>query len=143
MTRSFRLPGWVAGEPGPEGVTGRRIRLGLAAVAVFDLVFYLFAIGPLGDSDRERALTVGNLRRQAEARTAEVNKLAAIVEKVEKARADGDTLLGGLALPRRAAYSSIVSELDQAGKQAGIDLRDRSFEVEAIEGSETDRKSVV
>ncbi len=133
MTRSFRLPSWLLGEPG----VGRKIRLSIGALAVFDLLFYLFAIGPLADSDRERAMLVNNLRRQVEGRTAEVNKLAAIVEKVEKARTDGDQMLSDVALPRRTAYSMIVSELDGAGRQAGIELRERSYDIEPIEGSDT------
>jgi type IV pilus assembly protein PilO len=121
------------GEPGP----GRAIRLALAGLALFDLAFYLFAIGPLGESDRERAQRVSQLQRLAQARTGEVAKLATIVEKVQTARTQGDQLLVEVALPRRTAYSSIVSELDEACKKAGVDLRDRAFNVEPVEGSDT------
>ena len=133
MNRSFRSAGRWLGEPGP----GRAIRLALAGLALFDLAFYLFAIGPLGESDRERALRVSQLQRQAQARTGEVAKLATIVEKVQTARTQGDQLLAEVALPRRTAYSSIVSELDEACKKAGVELRDRAFNVEPVEGSDT------
>ena len=40
-------------------------------------------------------------------------------------------------MSRRAAFSTIVSELDQASKQAGVDLKERGYNVEPIEGSDT------
>jgi len=133
MTRSFKGAGKLLAEPGPR----RRIQLGLAALALVDLLFYLFAIGPLAESDRERRLLVDNLRRQVKERTAQVDRLAALVKKVEAARTDGDKLLGEITMARRSAFSTIVSELDQAGKQAGVELRDRGYNVDPIEGSDT------
>ena len=133
MTRSFRGMGRVFGEAGPR----RNIQLGLAALALFDLLFYLFAIGPLGESDRARALLVENLRRQVQERTAQIAKLTTIAQKVETARTGGDKLLDDITLPRRTAFSTIVSQLDEAGRQAGIELRDRAYSVEPIEGSDT------
>jgi type IV pilus assembly protein PilO len=125
--------GRLLGEAGPR----RNIQLGLVALALLDVVFYLFAIGPLAESDRARALLVENLRRQVEERTAHVAKLTTIAQKVETARTEGDKLLDDITLPRRTAFSTIVSELDEAGRQAGIELRDRAYGVEPIEGSDT------
>jgi len=132
MIRSFK-PDRLLAEKGPQ----RSIQLGLAALAVIDLLFYLFGVGPLGESDRERRLQVQNMRKQVELRQTQVARLAGNVEKVENARAEGDKLLKSVAQPRRTAYSTIVSELDQAGKQAAVELRDRSLSIEPIEGSDT------
>lgn len=123
----------LLGEPGPR----RNLRLVLGGLLLFDALFYLFGIGPLSESDRERAQLAVTLRRQVKERTAAVEKLDAIVKKVETARTQGDQMLGDITLPRRTAYSTIVSELDQAAKQAGVGLRDRAFDVEPIEGSDT------
>jgi len=130
MTRNFRA--WIA-----EGGSRRKIALALGALALFDLVFYLFAIGPLSDSDRERAELANQLQRQVAERTALVDRLVVIVKKVEAARTDGDKLLGEITMPRRTAFSAIVGELDQASRTAGVDLRERGYNVEAIEGSDT------
>ena len=46
-------------------------------------------------------------------------------------------LLESITLPRRTAFSTIVSELDQAGKKAGVELRDRALIVDPIDGSDT------
>lgn len=133
MIKSFNSTlAWFA-ETGPR----RKIGIALAVLVLFDLVFYLFAIGPLSESDRERAALAGQFQRQVAERTAQVEKLTATVSKVEKARTEGDKLLGAITMPRRTAFSAIVSELDQAGKQAGIEIKERGYNVEAIEGSDT------
>ncbi len=132
MIRNFDLSR-LLGEPGPL----RSIKLALIGLFVFDALFYLFAIGPLSESDRERQIQVANLARQVKERSAQAEKLAAIAKKVEVARTQGDQLLEQITLPRRAAFSSLVSELDQAGKKAGVELRDRGLNVEQIEGSDT------
>jgi Tfp pilus assembly protein PilO len=133
MTRSFKAIGNFLGEPGPR----RTIKLALAALTIFDLLFYLFAIGPLGETDRERRLQADHLRRQVRERSAQVEKLSALVKKVAAARLEGDRLLGAITMPRQTAFSTIVSELDADGRQAGVTLRDRAFNSEPIEGSET------
>lgn len=132
MTRNFDLQR-LLGEPGPR----RKLRLVVGGLVLFDLLFYLFAIGPLAEGDRERALLASSLRRQVKERIAAVDKVVKIAGKVETARTQGDQLLADITLPRRTAYSSLVSELDQVAKQAGVELRDRAFGVEPIEGSDT------
>jgi len=133
MIKSFSsLRSWF-GETGPR----RKIGVALLATALFDLLFYLFAIGPLSSSDRERALLADQLKRQVAERTVLVERLAATVIKVEKARTEGETLLSSITMPRRTAFSSIVSELDQAGRKAGVELKERGYNVEPIEGSDT------
>jgi type IV pilus assembly protein PilO len=133
MTRSFKALQRTFGEPGPR----RKIGILLAALSLFDLGFYLFAIGPLSDSDRERALLAAQLKRQVAERAAQVEKFTATVGKVETARTEGDKLLADITLPRRTAFSSLVSELDQAAKLAGVELRERGYNVEPIDGSDT------
>src|SRR2546426_153475 len=133
MSRNFKSLGKWLGESGLR----RHIKIALAALALFDLVFYLFAIGPLSESEREKRLLVENLRRQASEQAGRVEKLAAIVNKVETARTQGDELMEEIMLPRRTAFSAIVSEIDQASREAKVELRERGFNVEAIEGSNT------
>ena len=130
MTRSFKS---LLGARGPQ----RTVRLALAALVLFDFFFYLFAIGPLAESDREQRQQVENLRRLVKDRTAQFEKLAGRVQKVQVARTEGDKLLESITLPRRTAFSTIVSELDQAGKKAGVELRDRALIVDPIDGSDT------
>jgi hypothetical protein len=133
MSRSFRRLGPWLGDAGPR----RNVKIALAALALFDLLFYLFAIGPLSQSERERRLLVENLQRQVAEQTGRVERLAAVVQKIETARTQGDEVLAEMTLPRRTAFSAIVSEMDQASRKANIELRDRNLTLEPIEGSDT------
>lgn len=132
MSRNFNLRE-LLGERGPK----RTIKLALGALILCDLLFYLFAIGPLAESDRERRAQVENLRRLVRDRTVQVDRLSSRVQKVQTARTEGDKLLDSIAMVRRSAYSSIVSELDDAAKKAGVELKDRSLNLDPIEGSDT------
>src|SRR5262245_52580692 len=133
MSKNFSSVGKWFGERGPR----RTIKITFAALAVFDVVFYLFAIGPLSESDREKRQNVENLQRQVREQSGRVEKLAAIVDKVETARTGGDKLLIDITLPRRSAFSEIVSEMDQASRDSKVELRERGLNVEPIEGSNT------
>lgn len=130
MTRSFKT---LLGERGPR----RTIKLALAALLLVDLLFYLFAIGPLAQSDRERRQQVESLRKLVRDRTVAVDRLAARVQKIQTARTQGDELLGTITIPRRTVFSTVISELDEASKKAGVTLKDRAQNVEPIEGSDT------
>lgn len=132
MIRNFNA-GSLLGERGPR----RTITLALAALVLFDALFYLFAIGPLGQSDRERRTAVEMLRRQVRDRSAQVTKLEATVKKIETARTLGDKLVTALTIPRREAFSTVVSTLDEASQKAGVQLRDRALTADPIEGSDT------
>jgi Tfp pilus assembly protein PilO len=135
MIKSFNIGNLRSflGEPGPR----RTIKLALAGLALFDLLFYLFAIGPLSQSDRERRAEVEVLHGEVRERSAQVAKLDATVKKIETAGSLGNKLLTGITLPRREAYSTIVSTLDDAAEKAQVQLRDRALNVDPIEGSDT------
>ena len=60
-----------------------------------------------------------------------------LVDKVEKARAEGDQFLSGYFLPRRTAYKTLAEELAQAAQKAGIRQREHTINEEPIEGSDT------
>jgi Tfp pilus assembly protein PilO len=103
---------------------------------VFDLVFYLAAIEPLGRREAEQQALLGALGRQIAAKRTEVEQLQLVVSKVEKARGEGDGLLEGITLPRRTGFSTLLTELLEAAAKAGIDTREGNFDIEPIEGTE-------
>jgi Tfp pilus assembly protein PilO len=103
---------------------------------VFDLVFYLVAIEPLSRREAEQQALLGALGRQIAAKRTEVEQLQLVVSKVEKARGEGDGLLDGITLPRRTGFSLLLTELQEAAAQAGIDTREGNFDIEPIEGTE-------
>jgi Tfp pilus assembly protein PilO len=103
---------------------------------VFDLVFYLAAIEPLGRREAEQQALLGALGRQIAAKRTEVEQLQLVVSRVEKARGEGDGLLEGITLPRRTGFSTLLTELLEAAAKAGIDTREGNFDIEPIEGTE-------
>lgn len=125
----------------PAGPLWRRIPkkyvlTALGVLAVFDLVFYLVAVEPLGRREAEQQALLAALTRQIQAKTGEVAQLQLVVSKVENARGDGDGLLEDITLPRRTGFSLLLSELLQAAERAGIDTREGNFDLEPIEGTE-------
>jgi Tfp pilus assembly protein PilO len=115
----------------------KKLVLGLlAALLVFDAVFYLVAIEPLGRRGAEQQALLGALERQIAAKRGDVSQLQLVVSKVEKARAEGDGLLDDITLPRRTGFSTLLTELLQAAAEAGIDTREGNFDIEPIEGTE-------
>jgi Tfp pilus assembly protein PilO len=108
----------------------------VAALFVFDLVFYLAAVEPLGRREAEQQALLSALQRQIETKKQDVEMLQLVVSKVEKARVEGDGLLDGITLPRRTGFSLLLSELLEAASQAGIDTREGNFDIEPIEGTE-------
>ncbi len=59
-----------------------------------------------------------------------------LVNKVEKARAEGDLFMKDYFLSERSAYSTLVAELTEVAGKAKIKIKDHSFTEEPIEGAE-------
>jgi type IV pilus assembly protein PilO len=60
-----------------------------------------------------------------------------VVQKVQQARSEGDRFLADYMMDRQSTFSTIVSELDRVAKEAGITPKERSWNLEEVEGSET------
>jgi hypothetical protein len=118
-------------------------RLSLRQVLLFaglllagNVLFYLFAVAPLGARDAQQQALIESLERQVEARKAEVEKLRVISGKVARARTEGDELVGEITLRRRTTYSKLLAELITSAQQSGIESRESNFEIEPVDGSE-------
>lgn len=108
----------------------------LGVLLLFDLVFYFVAVQPLGRQKAEQQALVEALEKQVADKQAEVEQLQLVVSKVEKARSEGDVLLGEITLPRRSAFSVLIGALLEAAGQSGINTREGNFDIEPIEGTE-------
>ena len=108
----------------------------LAALAAFDLGFFLIAVYPAQSAERETRARIARLASQVTETRRGFDKVRAAAERVDKASADGDALVQEIALPRRSAFSTLLTELGAAADGAGVEVRETSFNVEAIEGSE-------
>jgi hypothetical protein len=102
-----------------------------------NLVGAVLAFKPFGGSADDLRRQQTDLRRQltlAQARLADSRRL---VGKVEMARREGDDFLGKYFTDRRTTFSTVIAELDRAAQESGLRPRDRSAELNPIEGSDT------
>lgn len=112
----------------------RAVTGGLLAL---NLVAAWFVFNPPGGSVAQLERDSAALRRQLQERQGAAQRLHAVTAKLEKARSEGDKFMAAYFLDRRSTYSTLVTEMQAAAKQAGIRERDQTFNFEPIEGSDT------
>ena len=108
----------------------------LGVLAAFDVLFYVFAVSPLDAREQQILARIEAREQQLEQKTGQLEQLRIVAEKVETARTAGDELLHQITIERRVTFSTLVTELDGAAAEAGIQDRDRVYDMEAIEGTE-------
>lgn len=137
MSRSYKS--WLAIErwrrllKQPRALMRAMIGLLLAA----NLVAAVFAFHPFGGSAEDLELQLAALQRDVQHKQAALTQTRAIAAKIEKARAEADKFMTGAFVSRRAASSTMVSELVKSAKQVGMRPREHSFVFEPVEGSDT------
>jgi len=137
MTKSFENgAARRLGLPWTRRVPHRRVLLVAGILTLFNLVFYLAAVMPLDARSRQQQAEAAALTEQVKTQTAEVEKLRAIVGKIEKARPEGDALLAAITLERNTTFSTLVAELDEAATASGIETRESTYDLDSLEGTE-------
>lgn len=91
---------------------------------------------PWGATPEQLERQLADLRRQLHGRQASLERLRAIVAKVETARRQGDLFMQQHFIHRRTASSAIVAELREAAAKAGVKQAEQTFAFEPIEGAE-------
>jgi type IV pilus assembly protein PilO len=112
------------------------VRAALGVLLLANLVMAALAFKPWARSAAELDQEVASLQRQIRERQGALEKLRALVSKIESARAAGDDFLGSHFMNRRTASSTMVAELLSIAQKAGIKQKEVSFLFEPIEGSE-------
>jgi type IV pilus assembly protein PilO len=137
MRRSFNLQlpsDWrnrIAKEP---RVVARAV---LGVLLAANLLAALAVFRPIGGSVERLDQQIAALQTQIQQRQRALQQMRELVSKIEQARTTGDEFLGQYFMDRRTASSTIVSELNEAAKQAGITGKEHSFVFDPIEGSDT------
>jgi hypothetical protein len=113
------------------------VRAALGALLLGNVIAALILFKPWGGSadDLERRLDA--MRAQLPLQQAALARTKALVEKVQKARAEGDRFMSQYMLDERTAYSSVLGELDHDATQVGLKPRESQYTVEPIDGSDT------
>ena len=114
----------------------RTVLAAVGVLALCDLGFYAFAVRPATREERERTARNAQLAQQVQEARRSAEAVRAAAGRIETADTDGQTLVQEIALPRRSAFSALLTELGAASEEAGMEIRETSYSVEAIEGSE-------
>jgi type IV pilus assembly protein PilO len=136
MPRSFEL-GRLRFQPVQIKDPRVAVRAVLGFLLAANLVAAVVAFKPFGGSAedlRRQQAQLGLRLAQMQTRLAQTKVLVA---KAEQARTAGDQFLSQYTTDRRAASSTIYSELDHAAKEAGMKWKPLSITMEPVEGSET------
>ncbi len=133
---SDRSGGAMLAGPFYRRVRPRTALVAIAGLALFDIGFYALAVRPVRNSERAAQERVRALERQlAQAQQGAVGVREA-AQRVSEADVGGTTLVDQIALPRRTAYSTLLSELGEAAGESGVEIREARYSVESIEGSD-------
>lgn len=112
------------------------IRLVLGVLVAANVVAAVLLWKPWSASPEQMEQQLAALRHQIRQREASVERLKAIVDKVETARTQGDEFIDRYFIPRRTASSVIIAELREAAGRAGVKQAEHTFAFEPIEGAE-------
>jgi hypothetical protein len=102
-----------------------RIVLGLLLLA--NLVVAMFAFHVFGTSPAELDASLVAARSRLAADQARLNRSRRLTGNIEKGRTEGEGFLATYASSRRHTYSTIVSEINQTSKLAGMSMKEESF----------------
>ena len=112
------------------------MRVILGALLAANIVAALVLFKPWAPSPEEMEQQLGQLRSQLNQKEAAVERLRILAGKSDQARAEGSSFMGKYFMDRRTASSTIVTELQNAASEAGIQQKEQTFAFEPIEGSE-------
>ena len=113
------------------------VRVVLGALLVANLVAAAFAFHLFGTSAEEMARQLEQARQQVRMQQNRLNQSRILAGKVQKARVEGGSFLSSYMTSRRKTFSTILGELDKTAETAGIKAKEKSIQLDAVEGSDT------
>ena len=134
MPKSFNLRGLNLAALKDPRVS---VRAALGALLLFNVIAALVLFRPWGGSADDLERRLDSMRAQLPLQQAALARTKILVEKVQKARAEGDRFMSQYMLNERTAYSSVLGELDHDATQVGLKPRESQYNVEPIDGSDT------
>lgn len=136
MPRNFNLAA-LAGQLGLKKNDPRTTaRVGLGILLAINLAAAWFVYNPLGGSADEMEARLTDLQKQVAQRQATLKHSKDLAAKIDKGRVQGDEFLGKYFLSRPTTYSTLVGELNQLAKSAGVKPKEQAYNEEEVEGSE-------
>jgi type IV pilus assembly protein PilO len=117
--------------------SSRIVRIVLGALVAANLIAAGLVLFPPGGSAEELERQMVTLQSQVAQGKMRLERTREHVTAVEKGREEGDRFLAGYFLERRAAYSTLYTEISDAAARSKIKQREYSYSTEPIEGSDT------
>jgi Tfp pilus assembly protein PilO len=136
MRRNFKLPAILDQFRLKKNDPQTAARVGLGVLLLLNVVAVWFVYSPLGGSADQMAARLGDLQRQVAQKQAVLLRSRQLAAKVDKGRTQGDEFLGRYFLSRPTTYSTLVGELNQLAKSAGVRPKEQSYNEEEVEGSD-------
>ena len=139
MSKSFSVsPRLLAAGPRLNLKDSRvQVRAALGVLVVANLVAALMVFKPWGGSAEDLTRQQIDLQRQLTSVTARLEKTKALVAKAERALKAGDGFLAQYTTDRRTTFSTIFAELERVAREAGVQPRPVSYELDQVEGSDS------
>lgn len=112
------------------------MRIILGVLLVGNIAALWMLLMPPGGSLEEVESELVELGQRSKSQALTLNRIKTLAAKVQESRAAGDKFFASYFMDRRKAASTIVSELSNLAKQAGIRPKEHSFTLEPVEGAE-------
>jgi type IV pilus assembly protein PilO len=113
------------------------VRIVLGVLLLGNLVAALVVFRPWGGSAEDLQRQQVQLRQQLTAAQKKLDNSKIVVEKVERARKEGDQFLTKYITERRTTMSTVKEELNRIAQEAGVTPKGDSINLDPVEGSDT------
>ncbi|HTA47481.1 MAG TPA: GspMb/PilO family protein [Bryobacteraceae bacterium] len=134
MARNFSLPS-ISVPSLKEPRTLVRIGLGLLLAA--NLVAAAFAFHLIGSSPQALKQELAAARAQSQAEQTRLKRSRLLTSNIDKGKSESERFLANYFTSRRYTYSTIVNEINQAAKTAGMTMKEATFAaLDPIQGSD-------
>jgi type IV pilus assembly protein PilO len=112
------------------------VRIGLGLLLAANLVAAGYALNIFGASPEalNRELTAAETRLQAD--QARLARSRVLTSNIGRGKAESDTFLATYFTNRRSTYSTIISEINETAKAAGMKEEEGTYGLDPIEGSD-------
>ncbi len=131
MPRNFELGVWPPNNPRAI------IRLGLGMLIAANLVAGYFVIRPIGGSPADLRQQEQEMRTQIHQQQGILDRTKTLAGKIEIGRGEGEKFMSKYFLPRRTAYSTIMSDVNDLASQSKVTAKESSNSIDEVEGSDT------